>query len=468
MITGAAQMDGAILVVSAADGPMPQTREHILLARQVNVPYLVVFLNKVDLVDDEELLDLVELEVRELLSKYDFPGDDARSSAARAGRAEQPDRRGPSLHRIELLDAIDSYIPEPERESTSLPDAVEDVFSIKGRGTVATGRIERGIVKVGDEVEIVGLTDNRKTTVTGVEMFNKTLDQGRPATTSVAAAWCRADEIERGRCSPSRARSPRTPSSRRGLRVDQGGGRPSHAVLQRVPPAVLLPHHRRDRFVKLHGWAPRCACRATTSPWNRVGQADRHGARLAIRGPRRWPHRRLGRGDQDPRVSRSPKSIPPAKKSAAGTGSESSFFAPYKPSQGQYVRWGTVAGAGLIAIAAGVYLRSRLGVFESNATLEWLKTLLPLGLILGLAGLIYWLVGRNRGSVDFMIATEGEMKKVNWSTKREIIGSTRVVIFTLLALAFILFVVDVFFMVVFSSIGVLQINVLESLFGGGG
>lgn len=163
-----------------------------------------------------------------------------------------------------------------------------------------------------------------------------------------------------------------------------------------------------------------------------------------------------------------PKSIPPSKKSASGGGSESSFFAPYKPSQGQYVRWGTVAGAGLITIASGLYLRSRLGVLESNATVEWMKTILPLALIAILAGFIYWLVGRNRGSVDFMIATEGEMKKVNWSTKREIIGSTRVVIFTLLALALVLFVVDVFFMVLFSSIGVLQINVLESLFGGGG
>jgi elongation factor Tu len=187
MITGAAQMDGAILVVSAADGPMPQTREHILLARQVNVPYLVVFLNKVDLVDDPELLDLVELEVRELLNKYDFPGDDApviRGSALPA--LNNPTDESANACIAELLDAVDSFVPEPERDvDQDFLMSVEDVFSIKGRGTVATGRIDRGIVKVGDEVEIVGLTDNRKTTVTGVEMFRKMLDQGRRATTSV-------------------------------------------------------------------------------------------------------------------------------------------------------------------------------------------------------------------------------------------------------------------------------------------
>jgi elongation factor Tu len=183
MITGAAQMDGAILVVDAADGPMLQTREHVLLARQVNVPALVVFLNKVDLVDDPELLDLVELEVRELLSKYEFPGDDVpviRGAALKAieanGEADHPD----CASIIELLDALDSYIPEPEREvDKPLLMAVEDVFSIKGRGTVGTGRIERGVVHTGDEVEIVGLGDTFKTTCTGVEMFNKTLNEGQ-------------------------------------------------------------------------------------------------------------------------------------------------------------------------------------------------------------------------------------------------------------------------------------------------
>ncbi|MFP4353669.1 MAG: elongation factor Tu [Phycisphaerae bacterium] len=181
MITGAAQMDGAILVVSAADGPMPQTREHVLLARQVNVPRLVVFLNKVDLVDDEELLELVEMEVRELLSDYDFDGDDApviRGSAW--GAVNNPEDPEASQCIMDLVEALDTYIPEPEREVDKpflMP--IEDVFSIKGRGTVGTGRIERGIVKVGDEVEIVGLGDTRKTTVTGVEMFNKLLDSGQ-------------------------------------------------------------------------------------------------------------------------------------------------------------------------------------------------------------------------------------------------------------------------------------------------
>ncbi|NNF62643.1 MAG: elongation factor Tu [Acidimicrobiia bacterium] len=179
MITGAAQVDGAILVVSAADGPMPQTREHVLLARQVGVPYIVVFLNKVDMVDDEELLDLVELEVRELLSEYEFPGDDVpvvRGSALQALSGE-----GDGAAQIhELMDAVDAYIPEPERDMDKpFMMAIEDVFSITGRGTVVTGRIETGIIKVGEEVEIVGIRPVQKTTVTGVEMFRKLLDQGQ-------------------------------------------------------------------------------------------------------------------------------------------------------------------------------------------------------------------------------------------------------------------------------------------------
>jgi len=183
MITGAAQMDGAILVVAADDGPMPQTREHVLLARQVNVPAIVVFLNKVDLVDDPELLDLVEMELRELLSSYDFPGDDLPIIRGNALAAMICEGGGDSPEFdciMELMDAVDSYIPEPERDVDKpflMP--VEDVFSIKGRGTVGTGRIERGIVKTGEEVEIVGIKDTHKTTVTGVEMFNKTLDEGR-------------------------------------------------------------------------------------------------------------------------------------------------------------------------------------------------------------------------------------------------------------------------------------------------
>ena len=201
MITGAAQMDGAILVVSAADGPMPQTREHILLARQVNVPYVVVFLNKVDMVDDEELLELVELEVRELLSEYDFPGDDTpviRGSALKAMGAEG---EGEAVECIgELMDAIDSFIPEPERDVDKpflMP--VEDVFSITGRGTVATGRIERGIVKQGEEVELVGMGADRKTVVTGVEMFRKLLDEGRAGDNAgLLLRGVGKEEIERG------------------------------------------------------------------------------------------------------------------------------------------------------------------------------------------------------------------------------------------------------------------------------
>ncbi len=202
MITGAAQMDGAILVVSAADGPMPQTREHILLARQVGVPALVVFLNKVDLVDDEELLELVELEVRELLTHYGFPGDDipiVRGSAKAAYDAPEDPEATKCI--TELIEAVDSYIPQPEREvDKPFLMAIEDVFSIEGRGTVATGRIERGMVKVGEEVEIVGLKEeSTKTICTGVEMFNKTLDSGEAGdNVGCLLRGVKRDEIERG------------------------------------------------------------------------------------------------------------------------------------------------------------------------------------------------------------------------------------------------------------------------------
>jgi len=201
MITGAAQMDGAILVVSAADGPMPQTREHILLARQVGVPYIVVFLNKVDMVDDKELLDLVELEVRELLTKYEFPGDKIpiiKGSALKGLEGDKGDLGEPALQR--LLDAVDSYIPTPKRAVDKpflMP--VEDVFSISGRGTVATGRVERGIVKVGEEIEIVGLKPTAKTVVTGVEMFRKLLDEGQ-AGDNIGALLrgLKREDVERG------------------------------------------------------------------------------------------------------------------------------------------------------------------------------------------------------------------------------------------------------------------------------
>jgi elongation factor Tu len=207
MITGAAQMDGAILVVSAADGPMPQTREHILLARQVGVPALVVFLNKVDMVDDEELLELVEMEVRELLSSYNFPGDDipiVKGSALAAVEGKNPDIGEKAI--LELMAQVDAYIPQPERP-VDLPFmmAVEDVFSISGRGTVVTGRVDRGIIKVGEEVEIVGLRATQKTTCTGVEMFRKLLDQGQAGdNVGVLLRGTKREDVERGQvlCKP--------------------------------------------------------------------------------------------------------------------------------------------------------------------------------------------------------------------------------------------------------------------------
>ena len=207
MITGAAQMDGAILVCSAADGPMPQTREHILLSRQVGVPYIVVFLNKADMVDDAELLELVEMEVRELLSKYDFPGDDTpiiAGSARLALEGDQSDIGVPSI--IKLVDALDTWIPEPQREIDKpflMP--VEDVFSISGRGTVVTGRIESGVIKVGEEIEIVGIRPTQKTTVTGVEMFRKLLDQGQAGDNAgLLLRGTKRDDVERGQvlCKP--------------------------------------------------------------------------------------------------------------------------------------------------------------------------------------------------------------------------------------------------------------------------
>jgi elongation factor Tu len=207
MITGAAQMDGAILVCSAADGPMPQTREHILLARQVGVPYIVVYLNKADMVDDAELLELVEMEVRELLDSYDFPGDDTpiiTGSALKAIEGDTSEIGRPSIDR--LVEALDTYIPMPDRP-IDLPFLmpVEDVFSISGRGTVATGRVERGIIKVGEEIEIVGIRDTSKTTVTGVEMFRKLLDQGQAGdNVGILLRGTKREDIERGQvlCKP--------------------------------------------------------------------------------------------------------------------------------------------------------------------------------------------------------------------------------------------------------------------------
>ncbi|HBP84432.1 MAG: elongation factor Tu [Proteobacteria bacterium TMED51] len=201
MITGAAQMDGAILVVSAADGPMPQTREHILLARQVGVPYIVVFLNKADMVDDEELLELVEMEVRDLLSSYEFPGDDTpivTGSALKALEGDDSDIGAGAI--VQLAEALDSYIPQPERAvDGSFLMPIEDVFSISGRGTVVTGRIERGVIKVGEEIEIVGIKDTDKTTCTGVEMFRKLLDEGQAGdNVGVLLRGTKREEVERG------------------------------------------------------------------------------------------------------------------------------------------------------------------------------------------------------------------------------------------------------------------------------
>ena len=201
MITGAAQMDGAILVVSATDGPMPQTREHILLSRQVGVPYIIVFMNKCDLVDDEELLELVEMEVRELLNDYDFPGDDTpivKGSATQALKGDEGKYGQPAV--VELLGTLDTYIPEPERDiDKAFLMPIEDVFSISGRGTVVTGRVESGIVRVGDEIEIVGIRDTQKTTCTGVEMFRKLLDEGRAGENcGVLLRGTKREDVQRG------------------------------------------------------------------------------------------------------------------------------------------------------------------------------------------------------------------------------------------------------------------------------
>ena len=261
MITGAAQMDGAILVVSAADGPMPQTREHILLARQVGVPALVVYMNKVDMVDDPELLDLVELEVRELLKSYQFPGDDipvVRGSALMALEDKNPEQGEQSI--LKLMEEVDKYIPQPVRDKDKpflMP--IEDVFSISGRGTVVTGRVERGVVKVGEEIEIIGLKDTTKTVVTGVEMFRKLLDQGEAGDNIGALLRGVGREDVRARPGSGQAGLDHAAHQLRGRGVhpDQGGGWPSHAVLHQLPSAVLLPHDRRDGRGDAAGRAPR-------------------------------------------------------------------------------------------------------------------------------------------------------------------------------------------------------------------
>ncbi len=248
MITGAAQMDGAILVVAATDGPMPQTKEHVLLARQVGVPCIVVFLNKCDAVEDEELTDLVEMEVRELLSKYQFPGDDVpviRGSALGALNGEPKWEAKIDA----LMDAVDTYVPLPAR-AVDLPFLmpIEDIFSISGRGTVVTGRIERGKVKVGEEVEIVGFRETRKTVVTGVEMFKKQLDEGLAGDNAgLLLRGIPKEDVERGMVLAKTGLDHAAHELQgRGLRVVEGRRRPSYAVLQGLSSAVLLPHDGRD------------------------------------------------------------------------------------------------------------------------------------------------------------------------------------------------------------------------------
>ena len=304
MITGAAQMDGAILVVSAADGPMPQTREHILLARQVDVPALVVFLNKCDLVDDEELLELVEMEVRDLLNKYDFPGDDVpivRGNAKAALEGRGKDEKATKCI-WDLLETLDKYIPDPIRTiDKPLIMAIEDVFSIKGRGTVVTGRIEQGIVQVGDKVEIIGLRPTRDTVCTGVEMFNKTLDEGQAGdNVGLLLRGIEREDIERGQVlAKPGAIKPHTKFQCRSVRAEQGRRWPSHAVLQRLSSAVLLPHDRRDGDDEADGGRRNVHARRQRGPGSRVAAADRHARRKPVRHSRRGQDRRFGRRDED-------------------------------------------------------------------------------------------------------------------------------------------------------------------------
>ena len=308
MITGAAQMDGAILVVSAADGPMPQTREHILLARQVGVPALVVYLNKVDMVDDPELLELVELEVRELLSRYEFPGDDIpiiKGSALMALENKSPEMGHDSI--LKLMEAVDAYIPQPERPKDQpflMP--VEDVFSISGRGTVVTGRIERGIIKVGEEVEIVGLRPTAKTTVTGVEMFRKLLDQGEAGdNVGCLLRGTKREEVERGQvlCKPGSVKPHTKFKAEAYILTKEEGGRHT-PVLHQLPPAVLLPHHRRDRDRAIAAGHGNGDAGRQRYDRRRAHRPDRDGGEASLRHPRRRPHGRLGRRRFDYRVRR--------------------------------------------------------------------------------------------------------------------------------------------------------------------
>jgi len=301
MITGAAQMDGAILVVAATDGPMPQTREHILLARQVGVPYIVVALNKVDMVDDPELLELVELEVRELLTSYQFPGDNlpvVRVSALGALNGEAKWEATVD----ELMAKVDEYIPVPERvvdKPFLMP--IEDIFSIQGRGTVVTGRVEKGICKVGEEMEIVGFQDTRKTVVTGVEMFKKLLDEGRAGdNVGLLLRGIEKNDVERGQVIAK-------PGSIKPFKkfkgevyvLSNGRGRAAHAVLQWLPAAVLLPDDGRDGCGEAAGRHGDGDARGQRGGGSGADHAGGDGQRLTLCDPRRRPHsgRRHGYGD---------------------------------------------------------------------------------------------------------------------------------------------------------------------------
>ena len=302
MITGAAQMDGGILVVSAVDGPMPQTREHVLLARQVNVPYLVVALNKVDAIDDPELLDLVELEVRELLTSYGFPGDDIPVVRLSALKALQGDPEGVAGV-TKLMEALDSYIPLPQRDvDKPFMMPIEDVFSISGRGTVVTGRVERGKVKVGEEIEIVGFKPTEKKVVTGVEMFRKLLDAGEAGdNVGVLLRGVEKDDVERGQvlAKPGTHQAAHEVQGH-GLHPVEGRGRPSHAVLQRLPSAVLHPDDRRHRHAAPAGRRRDGDAGRQHRDHRRADGAGRARRGRALRHPRRRPHgrRRHGYGDR--------------------------------------------------------------------------------------------------------------------------------------------------------------------------
>ena len=306
MITGAAQMDGAILVVSAADGPMPQTREHILLARQVGVPYIIVYMNKADMVDDKELLELVEMEVRELLSKYQFPGEKTPIVIGSAKLALEGDKSEMGEGSIlKLAEALDSYIPQPQRLIDGpflMP--VEDVFSISGRGTVVTGRVERGIVKVGDNLEIVGLKPTLATVCTGVEMFRKLLGPGAGGGQRGGAAAGHQAGGSGARAGAGEAGLDHAAHEVhvRGVHPEQGRGWTAHAVLPGVPAAVLFPDDGRDGELRAAGGDGDGDAGGQHRDDGDADPADRDGRGAAVRDPRRRPHGRRRRRRQGPGV----------------------------------------------------------------------------------------------------------------------------------------------------------------------